>query len=343
MTISAFNPEAQRRRSEAQRRRRVDIAIEVLFWILVYLGGLIFSRFNDDIFNSEDQTLRFVSGYKTARSVWALNADLERDSTRTSELTDTGNFEVIATRLRYSLRPSYSYQVSQRDLIRLDVGFTDVSYDAGTLTDYRYFTAAGRWERSFSQLTTLSLSANAARQETENDVESDSYSLQAGVSHSFSPRLEISAHVGPRFSSDKLPTGKQSGVGVQSGARVRYDMDEQTSVSASATHSVEPSGGGSLRDRRRFSISARHRYLPRLAFAFSADYQEDSDPNGNNAASDRTYFSVSPSVTWQMKQDWDISAFFRYRQQEFSGGSVGASNSVILSLNYHPRAWFLAR
>jgi hypothetical protein len=306
-------------------------------------GRFDFARFNDSLYNREDQTLRSVSSYETTRSIWGLNADLERDSTRTSEVTDTGNFQSIATRLLYRVNPSYTFQLSQRDQIRLDVGYADVSYDTNSLTDYQYYSSTAGWARVLSPATSVRLFGNAARQDTEIGVKSDSFAVQAEVTHFFSPRLETTASVGPSYASTKSSTAKNTSIGVRFSAQLKYVLDEQTSMTASASQSVDPSGGGSSRDRLVFGLSADHRFLPRLSFALSASLQDDSDPTGNNPASDRTYYSVSPSVRWRIAREWDLSASYRYRRQELGSGTDAESNAAVVSLNFHPKAWFIAR
>lgn len=306
-------------------------------------GQLDFSRYSESEFNTEDQELRSSTTYRTERGNFALDANLERDSTRTSEVNDTGNFETLATRLSYNVRPSYSYQVSQRDLVRLNFDYTGVDYDTRSFTSYRFYSAGAGWENTFSRQTTLSLNVNASHQDAENATQSSFYALQAGAVHIISPRLQVSASAGPRFSESKSPIGTETGIGVQFAAGVDYSFSEQTTVSAAVSQSVSPSGGGASRERRTVNILANHRFLPRLTFVLSAYFQDDSDPNANNTTSDRTFLSVSPRLRWQITEDWDLSASYRYRWQERGSSATASSNAAIVGLNYHPKAWFLAR
>ena len=310
---------------------------------LNFYGRLEFSRFNDSIFNSEDQTFRSVSSYTTERSRWGLNADIQRDSTRTSETTDTGNFESIATRLLYRIVPSYSHQLTQRDALRIDIGYTDVSYDTNNLTDYRYYSVTAGWTRVLSQSTSLRFFGNAARQDTESDVVSDSFALLGEVAHFFSPRLQATASVGPSYATTKFASENQDSFGVQFATNVKYTFDEQTSLTGTASQAVSASGGGASRQRIVFGLNADHRLLPRLTLALSASLQDDSDATGDNSASDRTYYSVSPSVRWRITREWDLAASYRFRAQEVGGSANASSNAAFITLNYHPNAWFIAR
>lgn len=306
-------------------------------------GRLDFSRFNEDVFNTEDQELRTTSTYSTERGLFTLDAEFERDSTRTSEVDDTGNFETIATKLGYSVNPSYSYQATQRDLLRVNFGYAGADYDTRSFTGYKFFSAGAGWENLFSRSTTLSVSGTASRQDANNGTQSDSYVLQAGVVHSFSPRLRVSGFAGPRYSEEKSSTSKETGIGVQFAAGVDYSYSPQTTISAQLSQSVAPSSGGSSRERLTANVTANHRFLPRLAFSLATYFQDDSDPNANSTSSDRTFLSVSPQLRWQITQDWDLSASYRFRWQERNQGAAATSNAVIVGLNYHPNAWFLAR
>ena len=304
---------------------------------------LDFSRYSDSLFDTEDQELRTSSTYRTERGIFALDGNLERDSTRTSEVDDTGNFETLATRLSYNVRPSYSYQLSQRDLVRLNFDYTGVDYDTRSLTGYRFYSGGASWENVYSRQTTLSIGVNASLQDAENATQSSFYVLQVGAVHSFSPRLQVSASAGPRFSEQETPLGTDTGIGVQFAAGVDYSISEQTTISATVSQSVTPSSGGASRERRTINVSANHQFLPRLTFVLPAYFQDDSDPNTNSTASDRTYFSVSPGLRWQITQDWDLSANYRYRWQEQGSGATASSHAAIVGFNYHPKAWFLAR
>ena len=227
--------------------------------------------------------------------------------------------------------------------LRVDLGYTDVSYDTDTLTDYSYWTLGGSWSQEFSELTGLSVSLNAARQDAENAVTSHVIGLSAGIRQTFSPRLNADLSIGPRYSFKEFSFEEQGSLGVAFGTGLQYAWTQRTSLSATASQSVEPSGGGALRNRLRLGVYVEHRYLPRLTLSISADFQNDTDPSDNDRSTARNYVTFSPRFKWKMTEEWDLSGSYRFRRQEFSdAGTAANSNVVLVTVTYHPFAWFIS-
>ncbi|MEH6584465.1 MAG: hypothetical protein V7754_21205, partial [Halioglobus sp.] len=73
----------------ASRSERMEASLD---------GELIFSRFDEDSYDSDDQDLEGKFKYLFERGELEANAGYRRDSTRTSEFLDTGVVGAAATR-----------------------------------------------------------------------------------------------------------------------------------------------------------------------------------------------------------------------------------------------------
>jgi hypothetical protein len=306
-------------------------------------GKFDFGWFSDSDLNTDDQQARLASTYRTETGIFGLDAEVDRDTTRTSELTDTGVFDVIARRLRYRLAPSYTAIVTPRNRLRVDGAYTDVTYDTGTLSDYAVVSGGATWQHDYTQKTEVTLGVSGYHYETTSgpDSETDLIALLFGVNHKYSERLSVSANIGPRYATIDNALGRENSIGVQLGAGVEYLMSEQTTISGSVDRSVSGSASGTTPERNTLRLSIRHQFLPRWDFLFGALYIKDED-DSTSGTGGREYISLEPAVRWQVARNVDLSTSYRYRRQEFDSGSEADSNAVFITLTYRAMPWILA-
>ena len=308
------------------------------------VGRFDFAWYDDSDLSSNDQLGRLESSYRTQTSIWGLNAEVDRDTTRTSEFTDTGIFDVLARRLRYQISPSYTAIVTPRNRLRVNGSYTDVNYDTSSLSDYTTLGGGLTWFHDYTQKTELTLGAQVYHFETQSgpDSETDLYALLLGATHKYSERLKVSASIGPRYQSSDTATTSANSIGVQLGASVEYLMSEQTTFTGSIDRSVTGSGSGTTPERNTLKFSATHQFLPRWQFLFGATYiKDEKEPTAGTDG--REYISLEPAVRWQVARTVDLSTSYRYRRQEYDSGSEADSNAVFLTLTYRPLPWMLSR
>jgi hypothetical protein len=174
------------------------------------------------------------------------------------------------------------------------------------------FGVNGSWSRQLTPLTSGSLSATA-RQFLPDEGDEDNtrtYSLSAGLSTRFSPRLSASGSLG--LSVTEADSEVEPGLVADFGFNWR--ATSQTSMFASLSQTVEESTNGeidtvvagnlgfstTLTQRSSFSTSAR------LSFENPVfDSESDGDLN----------ISVGPTYSYQLTENWRLSATYSLRYE----------------------------
>ncbi len=299
----------------------------------------------DDL-DSFDQHLVADGEHSIQRVTLSANAGFDRETARTSEITDTGRTDVLAERIGLTLGTGAAYRASVVDAIRTFSNYSDVSYDTDELTDYTFYGAGVGWARLLTEATSLNSFVTASRFETGtgSPVESTVYGAQIGITHAFTERLEIQVGAGvKRTSTDfvesvggSLVSRSQTDIGFTTDSRVSYRF-ERTTLEGSYVRDVFPSSAGQMLTKNTVSLSLRQRATPVITFSFRGSYQENESANlgTNRANNDRTYWSVTPGAHWAFLPDWTASASYRYRSNQSGGsGRRAVSNAVRMAVTY---------
>ena len=235
----------------------------------------------DDL-DSFDQHLVADGEHSIQRVTLSANAGFDRDTARTSEITDTGRTDVLAERIGLTLGSGAAYLVSEVDGIRVFSNVSDVSFDTDELTDYTFYGAGVGWARLLTEATSLDSFVTASRFETGtgSPVESTVYGAQIGITHAFSERLEIQVGAGVRRTSTdfveavggSLVSRSQTDIGFTTDSRVSYRF-ERTTLEGSYVRDVSPSGAGQLLIKNTVSLLLRQRATPVITFSFRGLYK----------------------------------------------------------------------
>jgi len=301
--------------------------------------------FDNSEFNSQDQFINLnVDQAMSERSALQLSASFTRDTTLKSEQDITGKFLDDSFRfITWNVAPGWAYLLTPTDQIGVRGSYREVTYDTKEKTDYQYFGPSIDYSHQLSELARVTATVGFFRFIPDEPGEdyTDTISTLLGYSYSSSERFSISGGAGIAYSMRHQDPGNDSS---DIGYRLKFDMkylvSDQTSVRASLSHDTEPSGDGDQVVRNRASVSMSYKVAPLTTLGLSADYADNIDIlgfEGDSTTDEDTsrYTSVRPSVSWQLAEDWELTAEyrFRYRLFEDDGGSA-SSNSVFLSLQY---------
>lgn len=117
------------------RTERLDIALNT---------ALDFARFDRSKFNSDDQDIALTSAYAFEYNVFKAVVQLKRDSTRTSELLDSGEIGGQATRREAeNLTLAWEHLLTEKQSLELSANYSSINYakvDSASvlLSDYDY-------------------------------------------------------------------------------------------------------------------------------------------------------------------------------------------------------------
>ena len=282
---------------------------------------------------------------------FGINANLLRDSSRTSELETTGSVETSIPRIKTYISPNWSRQLSERSLLQLSYAHTDVDYQnksrtatsSGTnLIDYRYDSASIGLIHKLSERTDLQTTLIGSRYKASGVYsKSETIGFQVGLTRRFSETLNASValglnHIDTFFINAASEKDEESDIAPL--ISISFDKKwERTSLNGSLSSSASPGGDGRMLSRNSVSLGFNHKFTERLNFALDTVYTRNETAGGvKNSGDTRTYYSIEPKLSWRASRWWTISGSYRYRAQEYTetDGGVADSNAVYLNVEY---------
>ena len=308
--------------------------------------------------DSFDQHLGVGGQHRTQRVTLSANAGFDRETTRTSEIIDTGRTDVDAERTGLTLGASVAYRASRLDSITVSSNFSDVSFDSDTdsgsggLTDYRTYGGSVSWSRPLTPRIDLNVSLTASRFETRSgrQEESNSYGVDIGLTRALLENLEYRGSIGvTHVSTDSqelvggsLVSRQRTSTGFNTDSGVSYTF-ERTTIRANVATGFSPSARGEVVERSRVGAGVDHRLTPRITLFVDGSFQRDTSQRDTSTTSDttgdRTFWSVEPGVRWAFLPNWTASASYRYRSSDAGDtGERAVSNAVFATVAYQMKA-----
>ncbi len=306
--------------------------------------------------DSFDQHLAAGGQHRTQRVSLGVNAGFDRETTRTSEIIDTGRTDVDEERIGLTLGASVAYRASRLDSITVSSNVSDVSFDSdsgsssGELIDYRTFGGGVSWSRPLTARVNFDGSLTASRFETrsgrpEEQEESTSYSVDVGVTRALLENLGYRGSIGAtHVSTDSqelvggvLVSRQRTSTGFNSDSSVNYTF-ERTTISAGITVGFAPSARGELVEQDSVRAGVDHRLTPRVTLSVDGSFRRNTSTISDDAG-DRTFWSVEPGIRWAFLPNWTASASYRYRSNgDGDTGERAVSNAVFATVAYQMKA-----
>lgn len=148
---------------------------------------LYFKRYDEDQFNSDDQTVQLNLSHEFEASSAGLNGGMYRDSTVTSEILSSGIIGETAERtIYYSLAPYWTYTLNEQNMLQFQGSYGKREYRNDDYTGYESYGGNVDWIRIFNERWKFVLSAKYS------DVEFDerTYSIRFFGQQAFSTRTK---------------------------------------------------------------------------------------------------------------------------------------------------------
>lgn len=288
--------------------------------------------------SSVDELAQFHAGYFFERSTLSLDSAYRRDTIFDTPEDDTGQFVDDVRVTTISAAPSWSYQLSELSLLSFHFSYVDKSYEKGSgLTDYKYYSTGPQFSYKVTEVDTFLANASYGwyRPDGSSHRKSDTVDLSFGWQRDFTERLHVSASAGPSLVFEDSSSGGQSSTDLRYNVSLKgsYEFSDKGDVSLAYSRKTEPSSSGRSQNRARLSFALNYDFLEDLSFRMGASYVgKETGSDGNFRA-----FNIEPSLVWQLDEDLDLTASYRYREKIFENPSDSAvSNSVFLTLTYRP-------
>ncbi len=302
---------------------------------------------SDEHLNSDDVFVDASAERRAERNNWRVGFGYAHDSTRYTEVLDTGRVQDNKRRDSIRISPSWLHALSERDSLQATYTFKDVSYTDGEsvgLFDYDYHTLSGSFFRQLDVYMRGSVTLYVSDYESpDRGTEFNNIGIQAGISRAFSPTTEGELSVGVRSTETTI---RQVFLGVievvdittDNGGTINGKLTKrwpQTQLTAQLSRGVEPSGSGFAQLRDRLSIDVVMRLSERLSSSLSILGLRSESLNAGEGGVDRDYYSVAPRLRWRIDPRMRLSAGYRYRYQKYDDQANPATeNAVDIKIDY---------
>ncbi|MGE0385226.1 MAG: hypothetical protein AB7Q97_10885 [Gammaproteobacteria bacterium] len=340
-----------------------DYDSEVLDLNLTPLGRFVRYTGADDL-DSETGSVDASGLRKFERWAMGLGTNFTRDTTLVTELDTTGQIAANKYVNSASVQPYVSYIISEIDSLRLQYGYTDVSYEDAQGTgfrDYTYASASATWSHVFSEKNQATASVYYNDYDVPDDQspsQTDTYGLQATWKHKFSSTLDATVGAGVLVSKADFVAlalaGNQFVLLPQdssdNGYTVMADVIkkfERGNLSVNFSRNVYPSSRGAQVIRTDLKAEYYYRFTPYFAGAVGGRYINAESQRPDQATiSDlnRDYYQVYARLGYRISPHWEATGAYYFSDQKFSQATSSANaNSVHLILQYNGDSLTLLR
>jgi hypothetical protein len=255
------------------------------------------------------------------------------------DLGDAGRVLVENRRLRASLRPSFSFDVSERREMTLEGGYTHVSFDeqiSEAQVDYDVADVAAGLLTRLSERNSFTTRLRAARYDIDN-------------------RAEVSNGFGAELQWDRLSIAETRSY-LRLGAQQVELVDGETEVAwlagagmnflvgrnelfLDASRSVGPSSAGVLVSRDQLRLRWTRAFSPRMSLlaGLRGTHDEDLDDSVTSTFTARSYATGDLGLQWRWQEEFTLRVAYDYTWQEFDDALVDATSSgAMVSITYEP-------
>lgn len=257
-------------------------------------------------------------------------------STSISELEDTGDTNVNATRIDVGSSVGVSWQATKQDSFSLSAfaQIVDFSRSVGGFTPSQTFGASASWSHQATETTSYSVSTSFQHFDADgaNNRTSRSANLQLGIQHSRTSRHVLGGSAGLSFvSSDNADGTSSTQIGFVGGGSFGYTIDE-FNANLSVNQSIQPSGDGELRAFTSLSGSLAYRINALQSLGFGITYSRRSDVSGGGDV--LQFLSLGPSYSYALTPNSSLSLGYQFRVRDDEVNSFQTGHQVSLTLTH---------
>lgn len=322
---------------------RVSVIGETDVSRLEFGGQLEANRYDDSDFNSNDVYLNFAGQRRFRTGAASLKADFSYDTTRTSEVADSGLSIAGVRNTRFTVAPHVQSDITQVDQLILDGSVAISKYDdLDNYTNYRTYTLKPTLQHSFSETQAATFALEGVHYETTSGsgVTTDTLIPQVGWVSQFSPRWRASGSVGVQYSTTSYDLefpGREDGSEWTHYFDVAVNYDDLNDHIAFQT-SRRPSSlsSGNQAQTTQFKLTGTHNLNQRLDLKLGLTYQI-SDRSGSNSSgnNDITFIEAAPQLVYRLTEKLNLNLMYRHREREI-GDAEATSDAVMVTLTFRP-------
>ena len=305
-------------------------------------GQLEANQYDDSSFNSNDVYVDALGRQKFSTGMMELRGSFNYDTTRTSEVSESGLSIAGVRHTTFSLRPHIETALTQTEQLNLDGSFTNSKYDSNQYTDYRNYSIKPSLRHAFNEVHSGIFAVEASRYESTSGtgVTADNLIPSVGWDAQLSPRWRTNIAVGVQYTNTDYdiegpndPSGSEWDY-YYSGGLTFTGLNDKIAFDFSRRPSSLSSGAQS--QATMFRLNGTHTINPKLDLKLGLIYQ-NSQRSGSNSSSndDISFIEAAPQLVYRLTETLNLNLMYRHREREI-GSSDATSDAVMMTLTFKP-------
>lgn len=314
----------------------------------------------DDL-NADEYGVTSSNVWNTERFRYGLDFNYSRDSTLSTEATDTGRKNVVVDRDNVSISPTVAYSFSDRLVLQTSYLYNSISYLAATngeLVDYKYQSLNVDLHYQLRDDIELFASTSFSYFDAGSGFSiTRNYSGRGGATYHWDETFHVTGTVGwiasnVKFQDQQLiftpiitvvaVPAHGTSEGPLASASIQKKFSQATAT-LDFVRQVSPSGRGAQSNSDRVSGSYAYRFTDRFnaQVDFIYDMQSADGANFGNrtlaSALNRDYLDVVGTIRYKLSPEWQISTAYHHPIRQSNNSSVNSTaqgNVVYFTLDY---------
>lgn len=297
--------------------------------------------FNDSSYNSTDLYTNARLSKKIQRWEAALGANVDYNTTRSSEVTTFGIDTHNDRHLGYAFTPEITFSPSVKDSLSISGGLNVSRYEDTTRnTNYNVYSSSFSWGHALTEFSTGFFSFNARRYQAQNDTDEtvDSAGPSLGwryqASENFSTVLSVGTEASRQEQNGGTTNNKWTWSSVFSGS-LNY-KNEQHDFTVQASRQQQPYSNGSSSLLTSISFAEAYKFNELFTGRVGAQYQ-GSKQSSLSSSNLKSRINANAGLSYRLTEAADIGASYRYKQEKLTNtSSTQKDNTALLSITYRP-------
>jgi hypothetical protein len=252
------------------------------------------------------------------------------------DIGDSGIVLVENRRTRASLRPSMSFDVSQKRELQFEAGYTDVSFDeqvSAAQVDYNVTDVVAGLVSRLTEQSSLITRLRGARYDIDTLEVTDGYG--ADVEWNTHDAAETQKYLRLGAEHVELQNG-DSKVAWVAGVGMSMLLG-RNELFTDLSRNVGPSSVGAVVTRDQLRVRFTRAMTPRLSFLAGVRGTHDDTVDSSLGLGARTYATGDLGLQWRWQEEYSLRVAYDYTWQKFrTAGAHAASSGALVSILYQP-------
>jgi len=320
-------------------------------------------RYDVKVWDCETFSLASSQQYTYHTHVFSFAGNYAKSCSYSDQVSDTGVLQTGNESQTYRLSPTWSWQWSALDRLSLNSSYSKMTYTnsgSGNNSDLNNVNFQGNesysinisenhmWTRrlsssisSFFSSTIFGDSGGTSNQQT--------FGFQASNSYNITRMWTVNIGGGLQW-LEQPSASNENGDAINRTDIIDFSLNyagQLTDFSLSYSRTVIPSAIGQLIENNNFAIDYSYNFSRKLSFNIASSLLKNKTIGQSEFQinSDRSFYTGTIGVTWSFDKEWQLSANYRHRRQEYTSlGSttvvneqddVLSSNAFMVHLNYN--------